>query len=163
MAEKPSIDGLVSALLDAAPAKKKGTKPSSSEAVAAASAALNKPVVEHRRHTRFRVKWRAAIIVNNGSEQLIKHGITKDVSLGGISILLEDNFCVDGTVTVVLQIPMHQFKTEYRILETKARMIHTVFDGAVSQFRAGIEFLEFKAGDKSFLENHLASRHFPLA
>ncbi len=99
----------------------------------------------------------------NATGENIHHGVTKDVSIGGVSVLLEQNIYIDEPFTLLIQIPNQSFKGGFRVLEIKSRMIHTVYDGSANKFRAGIEFKEFvKKEDRPFLETPLKKRQHPI-
>jgi c-di-GMP-binding flagellar brake protein YcgR len=156
MTEKPSIEGLVSSLLDSTPAAKGKAKTS--------SANKKGTVEERRRFPRYLVKWRAAIAHSANGEQRILHGTTKDISLGGASIFIPQNIFIEGRFTVYLQVPISSHKPGSRVMEIKGRMVQTVYDGSSHQFRCGIEFMEFvNKADRGFLEARLANHHFPLS
>lgn len=157
MAEKPSIEGLVSSLLDAAP-------PAKGKSKSAAVAKKKSSVEERRRFPRYLVKWRAAIAHITNGEQTIIHGTTKDISLGGVSVFIPQNLFIEGRFTLYIQVPLSGHKPGNRVLEIKGRMVQTVYDGSSHQFRCGVEFMEFlNPPDRTFLEERLANHHFPLS
>ncbi|MBS4097988.1 MAG: PilZ domain-containing protein [Sulfuricella sp.] len=168
--DKPSIESLVSSLLESSKEKKqedKQTEKQEKKADAAPKKAAFQPkkpdVSERREYTRFHAKWRVAIVHRNPDGENIHHGVTKDISMGGVSILLENNLYISDLITVLIQIPNQSFKGGSRVLEVKCRMVMTVYDGSARKFRAGVEFKEFvKKDDRVFLESHLANNKHPI-
>lgn len=160
MSDKPSIESLVSSLLESSKEKKQEPQP---QGIKPAAAPKKPDFSDRREYTRFHAKWRAAIVHRNPNGEAVHHGTTKDVSIGGVSILLEHNIYIDEVFTVLLQIPNQSFKGGFRLLEIKCRMVHTVYDGSARKFRAGVEFREFvKKDDRTFLESHLKNHHHPI-
>jgi c-di-GMP-binding flagellar brake protein YcgR len=161
--DKPSIESLVSSLLENSKEKKQEKKQENKPEKALPSQIKKPDYSDRREYIRYHAKWRAAIVHRNPDGESIHHGVTKDVSIGGVSILLEHNIYIDEAFTVLLQIPNQSFKGGFRVLEVKCRMIHTVYDGSAHKFRAGVEFKEFvKKEDKPFLESHLKTRQHPI-
>lgn len=156
MAEKSSIEGLVSSLLSSTPEKKDKQS----------SPAKKAPKAEdRRRHPRYLVKWRAAIEAAVNGKPTLYYGVTKDISMGGASVFLENNIFFEEAITLHLEVPNGKgHNANYREIAIKARMIHTVHDGTAHRFRAGVEFKAFvNAEDRNFMETLLNAHPFPLA
>ena len=114
-----------------------------------------------RAHFRYPVHWRVAIVDKSGDAHRIYHGRTHDVSLSGISILLENNVAFASEVVVLLAIPpMHQGQKE-TIIEIQSRLMHTVLDSVHKQFRLGMQSIQFKGDGKRILSDVLSKRQIP--
>ena len=114
-----------------------------------------------RAHFRHPVRWRVAIVNKSGGKHEIFHGRTNDVSLSGISILLERNVIFTSEVVVLLAIPpMHQGLKE-TIVEIQCALTHSVLDSVHHLFRLGMRFIHFKGDGQRILSDVLSKRHIP--
>lgn len=112
--------------------------------------------VEHREHPRYRVHWKASVIVELGGEKITHHGRTYDISLGGASFYTELSLFVKNPVTLLLSIPHGASEKDWLALEIKCRMVYTVLAANNDKFRIGLCFLSFKDGSRKTLENALS-------
>jgi hypothetical protein len=114
-----------------------------------------------RKYYRHPVRWRVAIVNKSGGKNDIYHGRTFDVSMSGISILLERNMTFTSEVVVLLAIPpIHQGLKE-TIVEIQCNLTHSVLDSVHSQFRLGMKYIQFKGEGKKILSEVLSKRHIP--
>lgn len=113
---------------------------------------------EHRKHPRYRVRWRVAIVFDNRGENTTFHGRTHDLSISGASVYSDHNIFVEEPVKVLLAIPSYSSNQSDRIIEISCRMIYTVLSSSHHQFRTGLHFLHFKDDGKKILETNLAKR-----
>jgi hypothetical protein len=114
-----------------------------------------------RAYFRHPVRWRVAIVNKSGGKNDIYHGRTYDVSMSGISILLERNMLFTSEVVVLLAIPpIHQGLKE-TIVEIECNLTHSVLDSVHSQFRLGMKYIQFKGDGKRILSDVLSKRHIP--
>lgn len=111
------------------------------------------PRVEHRRHKRYLVKWRIAIVYEGGTGKKTFHGRVNEISLGGLSIHCDHNVFYDGKVILLLALPPLYAGGREKILEITCRMNYTILSKKL--FRIGLEFVEFRSGDKKLLEERL--------
>lgn len=161
--DKPSIESLVSSLLETSKEKKQEKRLENKPEKKAGTQVQKPDYSDRREYVRYHAKWRVAIVHRNANGESIHHGVTKDVSMGGVSVLLEHNIYIDEPFTLLIQIANQSFKGGFRVLEVKCRMVHTVYDGSANKFRAGVEFKEFvKKEDKPFLETLLKNRQHPI-
>lgn len=115
----------------------------------------------NRKYYRHPVRWRVAIVNKSGGKNEIYHGRTFDVSMSGISILLERNMTFTSEVVVLLAIPpIHQGLKE-TIVEIECSLTHSVLDSVHSQFRLGMKYILFKGDGKRILSDVLSKRHIP--
>lgn len=114
-----------------------------------------------RAHFRHPVRWRVAIVIKSAGTHQIYHGRTYDVSMSGMSVLLERNILFTSKVVVLLAIPpMHPGQKE-TIVEIQSSMMHTVLDPVHNQFRLGMKFIHFKGDGQKILSGILSKRHIP--
>ncbi|MBC3875896.1 PilZ domain-containing protein [Undibacterium flavidum] len=111
------------------------------------------PKVEHRRHKRYLVKWRIAIVYEGGNGKKTFHGRVNEISMGGLSIHCDHNVFHDGKVILLLALPPLFAGGREKILEITCRMNYTILSKTL--FRIGLEFVEFRSGDKKLLEERL--------
>jgi PilZ domain len=120
----------------------------------------DEPVETHtsmRQQERYLVRWRMAIVFDNGKGENTFHGKVNDISMGGISIYCDHNIFHKGIVTLSLTVPPLNITQTGRILEIKCRMVYTILSR--NSFRIGLQFIRFNTGDEEFLESRLKSNH----
>lgn len=86
------------------------------------------------------------------------HGMTSDVSLSGLSVVLDHNIFNEGEVTVLLAIPPAHTGGQQKIVEATAKMIHTVHSSEHNAFRIGMMFKQFKGKGKELLKGAIERR-----
>lgn len=125
-----------------------------------ASAQFNPPSIptklsriESRVHKRYLVKWRIAIVYEGGKGKKTFHGRVNEISLGGLSIHCDYNVFHDGKVILLLALPPLNAGAREKILEITCRMNYTILSQKL--FRIGLEFVEFRQGDRKLLEERL--------
>lgn len=111
---------------------------------------------EHRAHPRYRVDWRVAIVNEEGKNRDIFYSRAYDVSLGGVSVLSDDNLFFDNAVVVLLCLPPQLPNGKVKIVEAHSRIVYTVLGASIQQFRIGIQFIRFKGDGRKALQDHLA-------
>lgn len=111
---------------------------------------------EHRSHPRYRVDWRVAIVNEEGANRDIFYSRAYDVSLGGVSVLSDDNLFFDNAVVVLLCLPPLLPNGRVKIVEAHSRIVYTVLGASIQQFRLGIQFIKFKDDGQKVLHDHLA-------
>ena len=117
--------------------------------------------INKRAYFRHPVRWRVAIVNKSSGKHEIFHGRTHDVSMFGISILLERNVIFTSEVVVLLAIPpMHQGLKE-TIVEIQCNLTHSVLDSEHNLFRLGMKFVHFKRDGQRILSDTLSKRHIP--
>lgn len=109
--------------------------------------------IESRLHKRYLVKWRIAIVYEGGTGKKTFHGRVNEISLGGLSIHCDHNVFHDGKVILLLALPPLNAGAREKILEITCRMNYTILSQKL--FRIGLEFVEFRQGDRKLLEERL--------
>jgi c-di-GMP-binding flagellar brake protein YcgR len=120
--------------------------------------ALPAKVLEHRYYPRHLVNWRVAIVNDGHEDRPIFYGRSHDVSLGGLSMLSDDNLFFDNSVIVLLALPPRNTGEREKIIEIRAHVIYTVLAASLQMFRVGVQFQEFKRDGRDVLDQYLASR-----
>jgi hypothetical protein len=109
--------------------------------------------INKRTHTRYLVRWRVAVVYESGAGKRTFHGRVNDISLGGLSIHCDYNIFHEGKVIVLLALPPLNAGAKEKVLEISSRMHYTIL--SQKMFRIGMEFLDFRTGDKRLLEERL--------
>lgn len=119
------------------------------------------PATDRRNTERYLVNWRADIEVPGGP---VYPGVTCDLSLGGVAVLLDKNLQDTSLLRVRLIIPPVDGalpRSEALIL---AERRYTILDSRHKQFRIGLSFREYHAGLRALaarLEHSVVSaRHW---
>jgi c-di-GMP-binding flagellar brake protein YcgR len=113
---------------------------------------------EHRQETRHPFHWPVAIVFDSTEDQETYHGVTKDLSLIGCSILTEHNVFSEHPVSILLSLPTEHPGGRRRIVEAKAQMVYTVLSAGHRKFRCGIHFLNFKGKGRATLKRAIEIR-----
>jgi hypothetical protein len=106
-----------------------------------------------RSHRRYLVKWKIAIVYEGGSGKRTYYGRINDISLGGLSVHCDHNIFYEDKVILLLMMPPLTVGAKPKILEIGCRMIYTIL--SQQEFRIGLEFLNFRKGEKSLLSERL--------
>jgi|JI9StandDraft_2_1071091.scaffolds.fasta_scaffold119362_2 hypothetical protein len=111
------------------------------------------PRVNNRGHKRYLVKWRIAIVYEGGAGKKTFHGRVNEISMGGLSIHCDHNVFHEGKVILLLALPPLNAGAREKILEITCRMNYTILSKQL--FRIGLEFVQFREGEKRLLEERL--------
>ena len=114
-----------------------------------------------RENHRHPLRWQVAIVNKSGGKHDIFHGRTHDVSLSGVSILLERNISFTSEVVILLSIPPMHLGQKKTIIEIQCSTTYTLLDSVHNQFRLGMKFIHFKRDGKEILSDILSKRHIP--
>lgn len=114
---------------------------------------------EHRKAPRYRVKWKAKILIDDKSTH---QGFINDISMIGASICL--NTSIHTTkCTLRILVPPLNLVSKPRLIEVSGKSVYVVFDGRLQFYRLAISFLGFRQeADRAFLEEHLTRHHSPI-
>lgn len=102
--------------------------------------------------------WDVAIVFDETDGRPTLHGRTHEVSVEGISILLDTNIFSTDPVTVLLAIPPLHHGQRKTIIEARSRMRYTVHSSTHDTFRIGIHLQSFKGNGKALLLKSLEER-----
>lgn len=116
---------------------------------------------ENRKEVRVPLKLKVAIIYHQHRDVATRpsfHGFTSNISLMGLSVVVDHNIFNEGDVTVLLAIPPEHTGGQQRIVEATAKMIYTVHSSEHDAFRIGMSFKEFKGHGKDVLKKVIIRR-----
>ena len=116
---------------------------------------------DKRNEFRHPFHWRVAIVDKSNSKNEIYYGQTRDLSLSGVSILLDHNIFFTSDVIILLAIPPIHSGEKETILEIQCNTKYILLDSEYGQFRLGMSFTHFKGEGKDILSNSLSKRHIP--
>lgn len=120
--------------------------------------AAEKTSADNRRDKRYPCHWPIAVVYQTAAGPRTHHGTTHELSLGGCSMLTEDNFHADQPVTVYLSVPVDHPGAPRRVLEIKSRMVYTLLAASKQKFRCGFQFLNFKDNGRATLDRLMQGR-----
>ena len=72
------------------------------------------------------------------------HGTSHDISMSGLTLIVEQNIFTEDEVTVLIALPPAHVGIEKKVIEATARMVYTVYTSEYQAFRVGLTFREFK-------------------
>ena len=97
---------------------------------------------EHRRkHKRYKVRWKAAVVFDRSSERPVLHTETFDLSMGGGAIRTEYGDLTKWVVTLLLAQPPRQPGEQPRMLKIQALVVSTAQTPGKSSYRHGMSFI----------------------
>ncbi len=111
---------------------------------------------EKRTYSRYVVDWRVAIVNENDEERHIFHARANDISMGGVSMLCDENIFFTQSVILLIAVPPFSYGGKEKIIEIRSQTLYTVLAASVRQFRLGFHFLEFRGDSKTVLESYFA-------
>lgn len=105
---------------------------------------------------RYMVSWKIAIVFDEKEETPTIQGKTYDLSMGGTAMLTHNNVFAKTPVTILLAPPPLRKGGGRKIIEIQANLVYSVYSGALSCFRLGLNFTKFKGDGKGILKEMLA-------
>lgn len=118
---------------------------------------------ERREERRLPLRLKVAVVYHQHEDAATRptfHGVTNDISLHGVSVVVERNFFNEEEVTVLLAVPPEHPGGTQKIIEATARMVYTVFSSEHDAFRVGMTFRAFKRNGKELLKGAMARCSF---
>ncbi len=125
--------------------------------------AIEEQASDKRKETRYPLHLRVAVVYHQHEDAATRpryHGRTSDISMQGLSVLVEENVFHEGEVTVLLALPPVHPGIPQKIIEATAKMMYTVLSGEFDAFRIGLVFRSFKRNGRDLLDTALTER-FP--
>ena len=126
--------------------------------------AIEEDAGEQRQARRFPLHLRVAVVYHQHEDVATRpryHGRTSDISMKGLSVLVEHNIFCEGEVTVLLALPPVHPGIPQKIIEATAKMVYTVLSAEYDAFRIGLVFRKFKHNGRQLLDAAIAER-FPV-
>jgi c-di-GMP-binding flagellar brake protein YcgR len=147
-----SLEDDILSAFGAATAQKKKPAPASKRAPEQRTA---NRIDDRRGERRFPLRLKLALVYHQHADSATRptfHGVTHDVSLSGLSMVLDHNVFTQDEVTLLLAIPPEHHGGPRKIVEVTARMVYTVFSSEHDAFRIGLRFKAFKRNGKEQLK-----------
>ncbi|MFZ6768871.1 PilZ domain-containing protein [Undibacterium sp. Di26W] len=113
-----------------------------------------------RSHNRYLVKWQIALIHEFSGEKLTYHGKINDISEDGLSMFCDYNVFFNGRVKLIMTMPPLNTGLQAQKIEVESKMVYTIL--SQFSFRIGLEFLNFRDGEKKILMDRLQSSNAAL-
>lgn len=121
------------------------------EVAPAKSAKYEEPHSEPHPHFR----WHADALV----EGHVYHGLVKDISTQGVSLLLDHNLQNAKFVKLHIHVPPLEVTSPHHVLEVSGKIFSTVYDSSEDAFRSGVVFLQFtRESDRAYLRSRMLER-----
>lgn len=83
------------------------------------------------------------------------HGKTSDISMSGLSMLVDYNVFQEGEVTVVLALPPARAGAARRVVTATAEMTYAIHSSKLDAFKIGLAFRTFRGEGRALLEEAL--------
>ena len=80
------------------------------------------------------------------------HGKTSDISMSGLSMLVDYNVFQEGEVTVVLALPQAHAGAPRKVVTSTAEMTYAIHSSKLDAFKIGLAFRTFRGNGKTLLE-----------
>lgn len=116
---------------------------------------------EKRGEQRIALRLKAAVVYHEHADTATRptyHGLTCDISMSGLSVVMDHNVFHEGEVTILLAIPPAHPGGRQKIVEATAKMVHTVHSSEHSTFRIGMMFKTFRRDGKKLLKEAIERR-----
>lgn len=118
---------------------------------------------DRREAHRVPLKLKVAIVYHQHEDAATRptyHGVTNDVSLSGVSVVVDHNVFNEGDVTLLLAIPPEHVGGAQKIVQVTAKMAYTVHSSEHDAFRIGLAFKVFKRKGKELLKAAMDRRSY---
>lgn len=119
---------------------------------------LHVPMLDNRAHKRYLFRWPVALVFNHGEQRTTYHGTTRELSMGGCSLLTDYNIYSNQPLTMLISLPADNPLARRKVLEIRVRMRYTILAAKEDRFRCGIEFISFKDDGRNALRQAMESR-----
>ncbi len=109
---------------------------------------------ERRGHPRGRVEFNFALIYPQRADRRARpmfQGKTRDLSLSGLSIVVDYNIYEDDEVVVVLAVPPAYAGAPRKVATSTAVITHAMFSSKLNAFKIGLSFRKFRGNGKLLL------------
>lgn len=111
--------------------------------------------VERRENPRSRVQLKLAVLypqIEGRPPRPMFNGKTHDISVSGLSLVVDYNIFQEGEVTVVLALPPAQAGTSPKVVTSTAEMSYAIHSSKLDAFKIGLTFHAFRGDGKALLE-----------
>lgn len=113
---------------------------------------------DKRVYKRYPFRWPVALVFDHGERRATFHGATRELSMGGCSLLTDYNIYSSQPLTLLISLPADNPLGRRQVLEMRVRMCYTLLAAGEDRFRCGIEFISFKGEGKQLLQEAIDKR-----
>lgn len=116
---------------------------------------------DKREERRIPMKLNVAIVYHQHEDAATRptfHGVSSDISLSGVSVVVRDNIFSEKDIKVLIAIPPEHVGAKKKVIEATAKMVYTVLCSKHDAFRIGMNFKEFKGQGKQVLKGAMERR-----
>lgn len=116
---------------------------------------------EAREDRRFPLRLRVAVVYHRHRDEATRptyHGYTNELSVSGLSVIVDHNVFSEDEVTVLLAIPPEHHGVPKKVVEATVQMIYTVYSPDHDAFRIGMAFKDFKEDGPQLLTEYVQRR-----
>jgi hypothetical protein len=114
--------------------------------------------VERRENPRSGLQLKLAVLypqIEGRPPRPMFNGKTYDISVSGLSLVVDYNIFQEGEVTVVLALPPAQAGTSPKVVTSTAEMSYAIHSSKLDAFKIGLTFHTFRGDGKALLETAL--------
>lgn len=116
---------------------------------------------ERRSELRVPLKMDVSVVYHQHKNAVTRptyRGVTSDISIHGVSIVVDHNIFTDDDVTLLIGLVPESPNGPRKIIEVIARMVYTVYSPQHYAFRVGARFKEFKRNGRALLAANIEQR-----
>jgi len=110
---------------------------------------------ERREDPRTRLQLKLAVLypqIEGRPHRPMFHGKTHDISVSGLSLVVDYNVFQEGEVTVVLALPPARAGASPRVVTSTAEMSYAIHSTKLDAYKIGLTFHTFRGDGKALLE-----------
>jgi len=109
---------------------------------------------DRRASPRFNVHFRLAMVYPQYEGRPARpmfHGKTHDISMSGLSMIVDYNVYQEGDVAIVLALPLEYPGATRKVVMSTAAMTYAIHSSKLDAFKIGLVFREFRGDGKELL------------
>jgi hypothetical protein len=80
------------------------------------------------------------------------NGKTCDISMSGVSIVVDYNICQEGEVALALALPPPHAGAARKVVTATAEMTYAIYSSKLQAYKIGLAFRKFRGNGKALLE-----------
>jgi len=110
---------------------------------------------DRRARPRGRLQFKLAMIYPQRvgrPDRPMFHGKTSDISMSGLSIVVDYNIFQEGEVAVALALPPASAGAARKVVTVTGEMTYAIYSSKLDAFKIGIGFRKFRGGGKALLD-----------
>ena len=113
---------------------------------------------DRRQYPRSRLRLKLVVLypqIEGRPAKPMFHGKASDISMSGLSMLVDYNVFQEGEVTVVLALPQARAGAPRRVVTSTAEMTYAIHSSKLDAFKIGVAFRRFRGDGRALLEEAL--------